>query len=143
MDGAALNALHKLVEAMEHMSDGSQSKSKNVEIVFAFDEVHTLAEERTNTIEMTKLRIDHLNSAMNVFLRSPIFFVVLSTQSDLRVLAPPAHLARSSRLFNGHGLVQAPLTEVPFDCFCTIDVSKLELNMLHDPIFMSIFGRPL
>ena len=55
----------------------------------------------------------------------PIFLIFLSTNSDLQKLAPPAVFAMSAQMMDPDAYAQAPITELPFDCFCTLPTEQL------------------
>lgn len=117
---------------------------QDLKILFTIDEVHALADRPSSGLrESEHLKIDILFRSMNAFLRSNIFFLVLSTQSDMCFIGPPAHLIRSARYSDALKYLQPPITETPFDCFANLALSRVTLRMMYDPMFMAIFGRPV
>ena len=72
----------------------------------------------------------------------PIFSIFLSTNSDLQKLAPPTVFATSAQITDPDAYAQAPITELPFDCFHKFP--KVEnFESLSSMGFLMSFGRPL
>ncbi|KAF8573314.1 hypothetical protein K439DRAFT_1625165 [Ramaria rubella] len=89
-----------------------------VKLVIYFDEAHVLAADTKplTTNPDDKYLYDILCSCFNYFLGRSIFFIFLSTNTSIDVFAPSSSLARSARMRDNIDTLQAPITEVPFDC---------------------------
>jgi hypothetical protein len=148
------DALALIVESV------AEERSSPLKILLSIDEVHVLTkriprkDEKKTTVDPIdldedirplgeKVKLDYLIGAMNELLRDPIFFIVLSTQSDMSFLAPSQEYARSIRQIKSMSHANVPFTEMPFDCHPKIDPTRLELDMLSDSAYMALYGRPL
>lgn len=129
--------------------DSTFSDRSELDVFFIIDEVHELGlsinPNSEPKPERDELKIDSLYRAMNNLLGSPIFFVVMSTQSRMTVLAPTPTLHPSHRYSEAASHLNAPISECPFDCFVPneIDLSRVKAETLSNPIFLALFGRPL
>ncbi|OCH87738.1 hypothetical protein OBBRIDRAFT_805843 [Obba rivulosa] len=88
---------------------------------------------------------DALCSSLDVFRGLPIFFVFLSTNSQIALLAPPKSRSKSIAAKQHFGSLVAPFTETPFDCSPKFPLPR-DGHTLHDIItveFMAQLGRPL
>jgi hypothetical protein len=139
-------------EVMKFMQDvhlgvkGIVTDSEEWKVLVAIDEVHALyntKKEKSSRIRLDKTRLDFLISAMNELRQYPVCFILLSTQSDMAELAPSSYLARSLRQAEATPELIPPITETPFDCIRNIPMHRMDLDMLHDPVVMSLRGRPL
>ena len=113
-----------------------------IQLVIYFDEAHTLlrpfhkyeAQNRTTWYAVMLSCLEDMRAAA-----LPIFSIFLSTTPRLRQLAPPA---TSARVTNPEAFTQAPITELPFDCFHKLP--KVEnFQSLSSVEFLTSFGRPL
>ena len=109
----------------------------HVKLMLYFDAAHVLTEKR---VPDGQNMYDVMRSCFNVFLSSPIFVIYLSTDSSICDLTYPGSLNISYRV-----LLQAPVTETPFDCspIFPIKPDKLILEDLCEVEFMAQFGRPM
>ncbi|KAF8573296.1 hypothetical protein K439DRAFT_1375811, partial [Ramaria rubella] len=118
-----------------------------VKLVIYFDEAHVLAADTKplTTNPDDKYLYDILCSCFNYFLGRSIFFIFLSTNTSIDVFAPSSSLARSARMRDNIDTLQAPITEVPFDCAPESPVQPYchKLDHVCSVEFMSKFGRPL
>lgn len=112
-------------------------------LVMYFDEAHALTLPVDNW-GTSKTPYDALCSAINHFQPKLFFCLFLSTASKLYQFAPPSKAARSSRMAMARA-VQAPITEVPFDCSPKFPIQQnvLKLEDVAKIEFMAQFGRPL
>ena len=93
---------------------------------------------------MNEQKIDCLYRTVNHLRARPMFLVVLSTQLDMKPLAPSGNLLPSSRMLEAPERLNPPLTESPFDHrLQDINESRMNLELLADPIYMALYGRPL
>ena len=116
--------------------------TKGLEVVLVVDEVHVLGRELSKGANEHK--IDSFYRTVNHLRTRPMSLVVLSTQSDMKVLAPSKDLQTSSRMMQAADVLNPPLTESPFDHrLQNIDRSKIKLDMLADPLYKALYGRPL
>lgn len=109
-----------------------------------FDEAGTLT--KTFAPQFIKTRYDVLCSVLSVFKKQPVFGIFLSTAMRLAPQpAPTGRLAPSARIPIEIKLIQAPITETPFDCSpdLPVDPNSLTLDQISKISFMARFGRPL
>jgi hypothetical protein len=139
-----LALLLKCIDDCCESMEGLQS-SNHVKLMLYFDEAHILAGRRVPGDPEGKDMYDVLCSCFNFFLSSPIFVIYLSTSSNIGQLAPSGSLARSARACNGADALQAPVTEIPFDCSPMFPIipGKLGLDDVCEVEFMAQFGRPM
>lgn len=151
----AKNAFHELSVTLDSFGNSSTSSLK---VVLYFDEAHTLmvkvASRSKNGLSDSgqnfsdpadKYLYDIFCSALNHFLEEPLLVLFLSTTSHIYKLAPSGPLARSARARSNIDNLQAPITEIPFDCSPDFPVRPHQLT-LEDTCnisFMARFGRPL
>jgi hypothetical protein len=78
-------------------------------------------------------------------LADPIFVIFLSTRFNISNLATPGPLARSGRARENIDVLQAPVTETPFDCYPNLLIKPGELGLedVSQVEFMARFGRPM
>src|SRR5260370_26252184 len=124
----------------------AKKRNSPFQLVMYFDEAHSLL-----TPFYTQHKPDRPQTRYDVMLSCledmrtktlPIFSIFLSTNSDLRKLAPPAVFATSARMTDPDAYAQAPITELPFDCFRSFP--KIEnFESLSSVGFLTSFGRPL
>jgi hypothetical protein len=134
-----LNRIDQCCTSMEGIQD------KNVKLMLYFDEAHVLAEKKVPNDPDGKDLYDVLCSCFNLFPTSPIFVIYLSTNSNISQLAPSGPLARSARARDNADALQAPITEIPFDCSSIFPIQshKLKLEDVCNVEFMAQFGRPM
>jgi hypothetical protein len=115
--------------------------SENPKIVVYFDESHVLSMD-TN---FGKTQYDHLAKALNRLVAKPIFTIFLSTNSHINQLAPSPGMEKSARARNDPLVLQAPITELPFDCSPEFPLQPGMLSLAETSKigFMAQFGRPL
>jgi hypothetical protein len=84
------------------------------------------------------MAIDHLHS-------QPFFIIFLSTNSHLYSLAPSRWFAKSAHARQHWGTLQAPFTEVPFNCVLKLEINpnELKLDDTSSLEFIAQFGWPL
>ncbi|THV06407.1 hypothetical protein K435DRAFT_773348 [Dendrothele bispora CBS 962.96] len=113
-------------------------------LVLYIDEVDGLADKTVVDFSgVSRTALQSLLSALSR-LKHPIFVIYLSTQPDTAKLAPSAQLFKSARAVKLAPYLNAPITETPFDCVGKpIRVRRLTLSLLSNPVFLSLFGRPL
>jgi hypothetical protein len=139
-----LERLLKRIDDCCEPTTGLQS-SKHVKLMLYFDEAHVFANRKVPEDPEGKDTYDVLCSCFNFFLSSPIFVIYLSTSSNISQLAPSGSLARSARARDNADALQAPVTEIPFDCSPIFPIVPGELG-LEDVCkveFMAQFGRPM
>jgi hypothetical protein len=143
-----LALLLKCIDDCCESMEGLQG-SNHVKLMLYFDEAHILAGRRVPEDPEGKDTYDVLCSCFNFFLSSPlsspIFVIYLSTSSNISQLAPSGSLARSARARNNADALQAPVTEIPFDCSPIFPIipGKLGLDDVCKVEFMAQFGRPM
>ena len=115
----------------------------NVQVMLYFDEAHELGKSPV-VVGGRKTRYDIMWSTLFHFNTPSVFTVFLSTQSSMSLLAPSAKTARSSRQHRKE-LLQAPITETPFDCHPSFPLRRGQYGLadLKDLAFLARFGRPL
>ena len=117
-----------------------------IQLVIYFDEAHSLLTPfyTEHDPQRLKTRYDVMLSCLEDMRTEilPIFSIFLSTNSGLRKLAPSAVFARSAQMTDPDAYAQAPITELPFDCFRKFpEVENFE--SLSSVEFLTSFGRPL
>lgn len=150
MDDQRQDTTTSLIELLELLGGNEQfTYSRKWKMLVSIDEVHTLlpdkfTEKGRKELEFVKKhKLDYLLQAMNELRAYPVFFILLSTQSDMSHLAPSTHLARSMRYGDAAKDLLPPITETPFDCIRQIRMTRVKLEMISDPVWMAMYGRPL
>ena len=93
-----------------------QGDGSDVRVLLYFDEAHCLSNADISGDEANRNYYDALCSALT-FLTSRQFFVItLSTNSGLARFSPSKRMHPSSWIHEGKDTLQAPITELPFDC---------------------------
>ncbi|KAF8519711.1 hypothetical protein JB92DRAFT_2897710 [Gautieria morchelliformis] len=144
VEAAAKAELRKLLSEMDSLVD-SPATTSDVKLMFYFDEASTLTRGKAPSNPDNKNLYDILCSCFNTFRTYPLFVIFLSTSSHIEALAPSGPLANSARArINADGL-QAPITEVAFDCHKDFPIKSHQytLQEVSDVAFMAKFGRPL
>ncbi|THU95045.1 hypothetical protein K435DRAFT_839652 [Dendrothele bispora CBS 962.96] len=138
--GKANKALGRLCEIVGHLI----SNKHELHFVLCIDEVDGLADKTiSDSSGVSRTALQSLLSALSK-LKHPIFVIYLSTQLDIVELAPSAQLVKSARFVDVAPHLNAPITETPFDCVGKpILVQRLTVSLLSNPVFLSLFGRPL
>ncbi|EGO24856.1 hypothetical protein SERLADRAFT_415801 [Serpula lacrymans var. lacrymans S7.9] len=134
--------LVKLVGTItEHITDDVPD-DQCVKVMLYFDEAHTLIPSSDQEPQINVLEV--LQSCLADTHRRAHFALFLSTVSKLQDFAPVQHLANSARA-RAPGPLQAPITEVPFDCWSGLPICPhlYKLGDLSKIRFMARFGRPL
>lgn len=127
-------------------TDGETS----MDLLISVDEVHALLRQPSPPSNATESADEENSDRYGSLLRAidhlrclPVFFVLLSTQSRMSVLAPSHQMATSDRYIAAVPRLPVPLTETPFDCHKDIDFSAVEFDTLSDVAHLSQYGRPL
>ncbi|KIM83548.1 hypothetical protein PILCRDRAFT_6971 [Piloderma croceum F 1598] len=142
-------AKNELALLLKRIDDCCESmtglQSNHVKLMLYFDEAHVLAGRIIPKDLEGKNTYDVLCLCFNFFLSSPIFVIYLSTTSSISQLAPSGSLARSARARDNTDALQAPVTEIPFDCSPIFPIipGKLGLDDVCKVEFMAQFGRPM
>ncbi|EGO24869.1 hypothetical protein SERLADRAFT_415804 [Serpula lacrymans var. lacrymans S7.9] len=134
--------LVKLVGTItEHITDDVPD-DQCVKVMLYFDEAHALIPSSDQEPQINVLEV--LQSCLADTHRRAHFALFLSTVSKLQDFAPVQHLANSARA-RVPGPLQAPITEVPFDCWSGLPICPhlYKLGDLSKIRFMARFGRPL
>ena len=141
----ARNELALLLKCIKDCCESMEGlrRSNHVKLMLYFDEAHVLAGRRVPNDPDGKDSYDVLCSCFNFFLSSQIFVIFLSTSSNISQLAPSGPLARSARARDSADALQAPVTEIPFDCSPIFPIipGKLGLDDVCKVEFMAQFGR--
>ena len=118
------------------------TKLTEVEVVISFDETHTLT--NGDGISGHKSLYDILCWAVTFCVHKPLFFIFLSTNSQMPKLAATRDNAKSARVASGEAELNTPITETPFDCYPdTMKKGELLLQDTRSITFLARFGRPL
>ena len=117
----------------------------HIKIVMYFDESHTLSEKPASPDPDDKSLMEVLCTAVDHLRSRPFFVIFLSTNPHLHSLAPSGRFAKSARARENWESLQAPITEVPFDCSpnLRVDPNQVTLEDTSSLEFMAQFGRPL
>ena len=112
-------------------------------MVVYIDEAHTLDEMKNDS---DSSMFDHMLKATADLYTIPVFFLFLSTATQLEVMASQPALSSSARLRSAPDLV-APFTEMPFDCHPTLVKEAIQPGLKLEDVqkfaFIVRFGRPL
>ncbi len=114
-----------------------------ISLVIYFDEAHSLTSP-SNRLPKHKSHFDMMLSCLED-MRSRdlhIFTIFLSTNFHLWQLAPAPAFATSARMTVTDAFIQAPITELPFDCFRKLPVAQ-DFRSLSSVELLTSFGRPL
>ncbi|KZV93140.1 hypothetical protein EXIGLDRAFT_717556 [Exidia glandulosa HHB12029] len=147
-DAAAFEEYRKDPRVAYDQIDGQASKHlKTLVVVAYFDEAHILATEKPKEPSRPFRNLyAHLLSVLNDLRERDFFTIFLSTSSHLQQFAPPGRLAPSARYVHST-LLQAPITELPFDCGPDLPVyvgkDGIESSKISEPYFLAQYGRPL
>ena len=136
------NSISKRVQKLPD----NAAKNRGPFVWMYIDEVHELTIKKDKTdggspTKRGKADFDYLLEAMTSFRN--VFFILLSTQSDMMALTPNRSIAPSSRYVYNFDKLIPPFSETPFDVFKVNDPSKLHFCWVKDPIVMASWGRPL
>jgi hypothetical protein len=136
----AVSAFSQLSLAIQCRVRDAPSDDK-IKVIMYFDEYHTLS----GPVRSGKTVYDFLCSAFDDLVSLPLFVIFLSTNSHVRQDAPMPIFARSARARASPATLQAPITEVPFDCSPELPIAAgtLKLADVSTIPFMARFGRPL
>ena len=124
---------------------GFPESAPDVRLIIYFDEAHQLCSIDISNDEDCKNLHDVISSCFNRFIAFRIFGIYLSTNSHLANLAPSGPMSHSARARAAARDLQAPITEIPFDCHPDLHIvpNKLKLGDITRIEFMSKFGRPM
>ncbi|KAF8329825.1 uncharacterized protein EI90DRAFT_3062127 [Cantharellus anzutake] len=112
----------------------------SIRVFLYFDEAHSLKDPWVPH----RSRYDKMLSCLED-LRTreiPVFTIFLTTSSHFENLAPAPGHRRSARMTSEDSLLQAPITELPFDCFRNAPMIK-GFDSLSSAEVLSCCGRPL
>ncbi|OCH85448.1 hypothetical protein OBBRIDRAFT_891177 [Obba rivulosa] len=141
------DALSRFIGIMDEAVTGSEKKkyADRVKIVCSMDEVDILARTEAASSKENKTLYDVLCSCSEIFSGQPIFFLFLSTHSQLSLLAPPKRLMTCASTRSHFATLVPPITETPFDCSpefpLRLDGHTMETICRIESI--ARFGRPL
>jgi hypothetical protein len=123
---------------------GGSLCSDYFKIVMYFDESHVLSEKSASfDRDHKKSLMDVLCAAVNHLRSRPFFVIFLSTNSHLHSLAPSGHFAKSAQAREHWESLQAPITEVPFDCTPNLDVDADVMTLADTSTLEFMARRPL
>ncbi|THH06984.1 hypothetical protein EW145_g3699 [Phellinidium pouzarii] len=128
-----LQAIQSLISQIDKLAnvDGKHgNQSKDVRIVIYVDEAHDLTKEAIKEGPEKERSFYHtFCSATNSLTAAPVFFLYLSTHSNLAEFAPSRLNFPSARVAGGEDNVQPPFTELPFD----FDLARSKLTGVTRP----------
>ena len=136
-----LSAMDSLVGSPDMTTEGT---SEPIKLMFYFDEASSLMQAH-GPQDTDKNCYDILCSSFDTFRHQPLFVIFLSTSFQIEALVPSGPMAASARARENAGGLQAPITEVVFDCGkdLPIEPHQYKLQEVCDVAFMAKFGRPL
>ncbi|EMD35176.1 hypothetical protein CERSUDRAFT_97099 [Gelatoporia subvermispora B] len=116
-----------------------------VKIVCSIDEADVLALTEVPANPAEGSLYDVLCTSIGVFRSLPIFFVFLSTNSQIALLAPPKSRMNSMGAKDNFSSLVPPFTETPFDCSPKFPLRSqtFKLSEIASVEFMCDLGRPL
>ena len=140
---AAFQALSSTIDSCIH--DPQPFNPDHIKVVMYFDESHALSDKPASSDIDGKSLMDVLCAAIDYLRSRPFFVIFLSTNSHLHRIAPSGRHARSARAREHWDALQAPITEVAFDCAPNLNVKPDELTLEETSSleFMAQFSRPL
>ncbi|KAI0773647.1 hypothetical protein C8Q74DRAFT_1438109 [Fomes fomentarius] len=126
-------------------SASTATQDHPLHVLMYFDEAHVLSKWPSDVVSHTdKVPLDVLVKTLDRFQRCGAFTVLLSTQSNINLLAPSSSYARSGRCRQLVRKMHVPITETPFDCIVgKLTPSQFKVDVIDMVGFMAIFGRPL
>ena len=125
----------------------TKAPTSDVRILMYFDEAHSLSNVAVHEDPAGRNYYDALCLALSILWRCPLFAIALSTNSNLSRFSPPKRAHPSNRIHKGKDTLQAPYTELLFDCLengqSFILPGEMTLAQVAEVGFMVKFGRPL
>jgi hypothetical protein len=123
----------------------NKAKDSDVRILVYFDEAHSLSDISIDGDGRNYY--DALCSVLDLLKECSLFAITLSTNSNLSRFSPSKRAHPSNRVVEGKDSLQAPYTELLFDCLENnkplIRPNEMTLKEVADVGFMVKFGRPL
>ena len=142
---SARKALGKLLQKIKSLTKKDDLARQRVRLVIYVDEAHELGSITSN--DVTRLHVlSRCFDRLNEFEDKSLYFVgiYLSTNSKMGMLAPAAAWFASARARSPQANLQAPITEVPFDCHPDkVKPNSLTCADVETLEFIARFGRPL
>ncbi|EMD31837.1 hypothetical protein CERSUDRAFT_100068 [Gelatoporia subvermispora B] len=140
-------ALRHLLQAVDCSVPESERHRRTgcIKVICSFDEADALALAKVPDNAQEGNLYDVLCTSLDVFRGLPIFFMFLSTNSQIALLAPPRSRMKSIHARSHFSSLVAPFTETAFDCSPVFPLKRTG-NLLQDITsveFMAHFGRPL
>ncbi|KAH9949216.1 hypothetical protein B0H21DRAFT_820225 [Amylocystis lapponica] len=140
-------ALLKLLKQLSACVNAPEQDEHVVKLILYFDEAHILTTKPAPPNPDEKKLYDVLCSTLEELRRHSIaaFALFLSTNSSLSRFAPIPTQAASGRARTTAKDLQAPITEIPFDCSRNFPINWATLTYAEicTVDFMAQFGRPL
>ena len=135
----------RLVQAItQRMDPVDDDRATSVKLFFCLDEIINLIDEDDDQVYYAIRRV------MRIIAHIPVWMFLLSTNSPLRHLLPPARLNRSDRIASGALERIAPFYAFPMDLEVTRVLSREFQNEANKPLahyatahHLTMFGRPL
>jgi hypothetical protein len=119
----------------------------DVQILLYFDEAHCLSHVTVHEDPGGRSYYDALCSTLTLLLNCQLFAIMLSTNSNLSRFSPTQRAHHSARVHKEKDTLQAPYTELLFDCLEAghpfIHPGEMKLAQVAEVGFMVKFGRPL
>jgi hypothetical protein len=138
---SAKKAAQDLVETINSRVTEGSGDGKDVRVIMYFDEAHSLSERDEGFLYNT------LCTALADITLPQVFSIMLSTNSSLPELSPARSVHPSARVSGPEDPMQAPWTEMVFDCVKPgehiIRPNQYSLAEIAKVDFMIKFGRPL
>ncbi|EGN99573.1 hypothetical protein SERLA73DRAFT_179654 [Serpula lacrymans var. lacrymans S7.3] len=138
-----MNMFTELLKTItEHTTDEAPDDN-HVKVILYFDDAHRLIPSSDRWQPEINV-LEALQSCLVSTYTRQLFVLFLSTVSQLGEFAPILRLPSSART-RGPGVLQAPITELPFDCSPNLPIYPYlyKLDDLSKDRFMAQFGRPL
>ncbi|CUA71733.1 DNA-directed RNA polymerase subunit beta [Rhizoctonia solani] len=129
-------------------NEGGHS-ADNMLLVY-FDEAHVLTKPPSQVTPLNRMTsYQNLGKVLAELYQYPVFFVFLSTNSNLHQFAPPPSDHLSIHVSQGHAIIPS-FTELPFDVFVQHELKmmteggkQVSLRDVCTTDIMSCFGRPM
>ncbi|EMD31840.1 hypothetical protein CERSUDRAFT_127211 [Gelatoporia subvermispora B] len=140
-------SLRRLLELMDQCVHESERLKQTgcVKIICSVDEADVLALTSVPGNEQEGNLYEAFCTSLDVFRGLPIFFLFLSTNSQIALLAPPKRKLISEDAKKHFTSLIAPFTETPFNCSPNfpLDNVSYRLEEITTIGFMAQLGRPL
>jgi hypothetical protein len=153
---STIDRFYTVFKAAKALIDVIQNRAKEayppdnlrpVRLLVYIDESHEMTTDKQTLRDDGRNAYQTLCSSLNELLKLDLFFVFLSTNSNLQEYSPSPRIFWSKRGRNSTlAYVQTPYTELPFDIWARqqlVAEGRHTVDVVCEVKFMVRFGRPL